>query len=123
MTRICRLTVGVPRRVARRPSPEPSAPRTSCSGPPAAPGSEGKTAPEKVENARVSSIHKPSLTVYLPPKEKATGAGVIVIPGGGHRFLAIDHEGYAVAAGSASAVSPASCSADNRRHSADRPRR
>jgi endo-1,4-beta-xylanase len=65
--------------------------------PTGAPGSEGKTAPEKVENARVSSIHKPSLTVYLPPKEKATGAAVIVIPGGGHRYLAIDHEGYAVA--------------------------
>jgi len=62
-----------------------------------APGSEGKTAPEKSENSRVSSVHKPSLAVYLPPREKATGAGVVVIPGGGHRYLAIDHEGYAVA--------------------------
>ena len=65
--------------------------------PAGAPGSEGKTAPEKNENSRVSSVHKPSLTVYLPSREKATGAGVIVIPGGGHRYLAIDHEGYAVA--------------------------
>lgn len=65
--------------------------------PAGAPGSEGKTAPEKSENSRVSSVHKPSLTIYLPPRERATGAGVIVIPGGGHRYLAIDHEGYSVA--------------------------
>ncbi len=65
--------------------------------PSGAPGSEGKTQPEKNENGRVSSVHKPSLTVYLPSREKASGAGVIVIPGGGHRYLAIDHEGYAVA--------------------------
>ena len=65
--------------------------------PKGAPGSEGKTAPERNENSRVSSVHKPSLTVYLPAREKATGAGVIVIPGGGHRYLAVDHEGYAVA--------------------------
>ena len=31
--------------------------------PAGAPGSEGKTAPEKNENNRVSSVHKPSLTV------------------------------------------------------------
>jgi endo-1,4-beta-xylanase len=65
--------------------------------PAGAPGSEGKTAPEKSENSRVSSVHKPSLTIYLPPRARATGAGVIVIPGGGHRYLAIDHEGYSVA--------------------------
>ena len=44
----------------------------------------------------VSDIHNPSLTVYLPPAEKATGAAVIVAPGGGHRFLAIQHEGFQV---------------------------
>jgi acetyl esterase/lipase len=70
--------------------------------PKGAPGSEGNAGiPEKVESTgpteqRVSSIHNPSLTVYLPPKEKATGAGVIVAPGGGHRFLSITHEGYQV---------------------------
>ena len=46
---------------------------------------------------RVSSIHEPSLTVFLPSKEKATGAAVVICPGGGHRVLAIDHEGYEVA--------------------------
>ena len=65
--------------------------------PKGAPGSEGKTTPEKEEASRVTSVHAPSLTVYLPSRDKATGAGVIVIPGGGHRYLAIEHEGYAVA--------------------------
>jgi hypothetical protein len=57
-----------------------------------APGSEGKTAPEKVrltpDGERViSSVHQPSITVYLPSKETATGAAVVVAPGGGHAEL------------------------------------
>jgi acetyl esterase/lipase len=36
---------------------------------------------------------KPSLTVFLPPAEKATGAAVVICPGGGYGFLAVDHEG------------------------------
>jgi endo-1,4-beta-xylanase len=47
--------------------------------------------------SRLTRVHNPSLTVYLPPKEIATGAAVIICPGGGHRFLAIDHEGYDIA--------------------------
>ncbi|MEW6304746.1 MAG: alpha/beta hydrolase [Verrucomicrobiota bacterium] len=62
-----------------------------------APGSEGKTAPQVIQGSSVSSVHQPTLTPYLPAKEKATGAAVIVIPGGGHRVLAIEHEGHAVA--------------------------
>jgi acetyl esterase/lipase len=69
-----------------------------------APGSEGMTAKEAVEapNAshdylKVWSIHNPSLTVFLPPRDKATGAAVIIAPGGGHSFLAIDIEGYNIA--------------------------
>src|SRR6266480_3494352 len=38
----------------------------------------------------------PTLTPYLPPKEKATGAAVIVCPGGGYTHLA-EHEGGPVA--------------------------
>jgi acetyl esterase/lipase len=67
-----------------------------------APGSEGKTAQETVRISPegdhvVASVHHPSVTVYLPPKEKATGAGVVILPGGGHRELWIDHEGYRIA--------------------------
>jgi endo-1,4-beta-xylanase len=67
-----------------------------------APGSEGKSAPEiTATNSNgemtVWSIHKPSLTPYLPSAGKANGAAMLVIPGGGHRNLAITHEGYNVA--------------------------
>jgi len=67
-----------------------------------APGSEGKSAPEiTATNANgemtVWSIHKPSLTPYLPSAGKANGTAMLVIPGGGHRNLAITHEGYNVA--------------------------
>ena len=64
-----------------------------------APGSEGKTAKEKVRIADggdhvISSIHRPSITPYLPTKEANTGTAIIIAPGGGHRELWIDHEGY-----------------------------
>lgn len=69
-----------------------------------APGSEGKTAPERwVEGGtpdafhRVTDIHQPSLTIYLPAKDKATGAAVIIAPGGGHHYLVVDLEGELVA--------------------------
>ena len=70
-----------------------------------APGSEalaGKkeliTVPAKPgDSLKVSSIHNPSLAIYLPSKEKATGAAMIIAPGGGHRFLSIDTEGTNVA--------------------------
>jgi len=45
----------------------------------------------------VSGVHRPSLTVYLPAKAAATGAAVIVAPGGSYRELWITHEGYRVA--------------------------
>jgi acetyl esterase/lipase len=67
-----------------------------------APGSEGKTGPEVAVPKddgfrRVAGIHKPSVTAYLPPRASATGAAVIIMPGGGHRYLSIENEGYAVA--------------------------
>jgi acetyl esterase/lipase len=67
-----------------------------------APGSEGKTAPEVVEvtpegEHSLSSINHPSITPYLPAKGTASGAAVIIAPGGGHYKLSIDHEGYNVA--------------------------
>jgi endo-1,4-beta-xylanase len=46
---------------------------------------------------RTTNIHNPYLTVFLPPKEKATGAAVVVVPGGGHRELWVKHEGENVA--------------------------
>jgi acetyl esterase/lipase len=40
---------------------------------------------------------KPKLTIYLPPREKATGAAVVICPGGGYGNLAMDHEGHQIA--------------------------
>ena len=70
--------------------------------PDGAPGSEGKPAGEAMRLSPggervVSSFHRPSLTVYLPSKDTATGAAVIIAPGGGHRELWTDHEGHNVA--------------------------
>ena len=45
----------------------------------------------------VSNVHAPSITAYLPVLGKGTGASVIVVPGGGHTELWMDHEGYNVA--------------------------
>jgi hypothetical protein len=69
-----------------------------------APGSEGKTAKEVDEAPnkdhayfKVTGVHNPSLTVYLPPRDKATGAAMVIAPGGGHAFLNFDREGIYVA--------------------------
>jgi len=43
------------------------------------------------------NVTNPTLTVFLPNPDVATGTGVIVCPGGAHHFLAVDHEGYDVA--------------------------
>jgi acetyl esterase/lipase len=40
----------------------------------------------------------PTLTIFRPAPEKATGAAVVICPGGGYGFLAVDHEGKEVAA-------------------------
>lgn len=61
-------------------------------------GSEArKNEPEKIVGNSVSNIHFPTLTVYLPEKAKATGCAVIVCPGGGHRNLVMQKEGYDIA--------------------------
>lgn len=49
-----------------------------------APGFEDrKGEPEVVDKGSITNIHFPTLTVFLPPKEKANGVGIIVAPGGG----------------------------------------
>ena len=64
-----------------------------------APGSEGKTSPETMrinppDEQVISNLNFPSITPFLPNPDKATGAAVIVIPGGGHREIWVTHEGY-----------------------------
>jgi len=59
-----------------------------------APGFENRrNEPEQAKDYWVKNIHNPSLTVFLPPKDKANGAAVVVCPGGGHRLLVWTAEG------------------------------
>jgi len=41
---------------------------------------------------------KPSLTICLPPADKAVGSAVVVCPGGGYGHLAVGHEGHEITA-------------------------
>ena len=46
---------------------------------------------------RIEAVQKPSLMVYLPSKEKANGAAVIICPGGGYRIITFEKEGTIIA--------------------------
>ncbi|HZQ90513.1 MAG TPA: alpha/beta hydrolase [Terriglobales bacterium] len=71
--------------------------------PGAAPGSESWKYDETTSVGpsdglrRVGNVTRPTLTVFLPDKTLANGTAVIVCPGGGFRWLSVDHEGAAVA--------------------------
>lgn len=45
----------------------------------------------------VANVSEPTLTVYLPPAEKANGTAMIIAPGGGFHILSMDNEGKDVA--------------------------
>src|ERR1035438_3895998 len=66
-----------------------------------APGSESWTRKEAeypVGSLKaVRNVVNPSITVYLPSAETATGTSVVVAPGGGFRMLSWDSEGTQVA--------------------------
>lgn len=47
---------------------------------------------EKNNDGMVTNVSNPTITIYSP-KEKNTGAAVVVFPGGGYRALAIELEG------------------------------
>jgi acetyl esterase/lipase len=66
--------------------PRGAAPKVELLWPEGAPGAVGS-----------EDADKPSLSIYLPAAERATGTGVVVCPGGGYGHLAIDHEGEQIA--------------------------
>jgi acetyl esterase/lipase len=45
----------------------------------------------------ISGVSKPTLTIFLAPKQVANGAAVLIVPGGGYHIVAAGHEGYDVA--------------------------
>ncbi|WP_114778514.1 alpha/beta hydrolase [Botryobacter ruber] len=64
-------------------------------------GVEGQKAPEtwfrQWGDPMARNISTATLTPFLPAPGKATGAAVIVAPGGGFRWLSMDNEGWEVA--------------------------
>lgn len=59
-----------------------------------APGFESRRdEPEVIKGSSVTNVHNPSITVFPAPKDKANGAAVLIIPGGGHRQLGFGSEG------------------------------
>lgn len=64
-------------------------------------GVEGQTAPEtwfrQWGDPMARNISTATLTPFLPKAGKANGAGVIVAPGGGFRWLSMGNEGWEVA--------------------------
>jgi acetyl esterase/lipase len=69
--------------------------------PGAAPGSEGAQQKEQWSEVMgdhvARNVNRPTLTPYLPAKGTATGAAVIVAPGGGFMVLSMKNEGVDVA--------------------------
>ena len=61
---------------------------------------EAHTPPDPKPGQRINSIrnvHNPSIEVHLPPADRATGAAIIVAPGGGHQQLVWGSEGTDIA--------------------------
>jgi acetyl esterase/lipase len=61
-------------------------PKVELLWPAGAPGAQGD-----------ANKDKPTLSINLPPGDKATGAGIVVCPGGGYGGLAMGHEGVEIA--------------------------
>lgn len=60
-----------------------------------------ETAEDRHETGRldryISYVSKPTLTIYPAPADKANGTAVLVVPGGGFRYVCIDKEGIEAA--------------------------
>ena len=75
-----------------------TAPQVIHLWPNGAPGFESrKDIPEQAQDYWVRNVNNPSITVFLPPKEKATGTAVLIAPGGGFRELVFNAEGIQAA--------------------------
>lgn len=46
---------------------------------------------------RISKVQTPTLEVYLPDPQIATGEAIVICPGGGYAILAYEHEGTEIA--------------------------
>lgn len=49
-------------------------------------------------DTRYEKVNQPTLEIHLPEKDKATGAAIVIMPGGGYRLLSYTNEGTSIAA-------------------------
>lgn len=54
------------------------------------PGPNNETGADK---GWIQNVSRPAIQIYLPARAKATGASVLIIPGGGYAGLTFDYEG------------------------------
>jgi endo-1,4-beta-xylanase len=110
---LCLVLLASPMWAADAPPPIPSTPAREEAHPASlplwpngAPGYEARrNEPERVAwrqepdivFAVVYNVHNPSLTPFLPAPGTATGAAIIIAPGGGDMLLTTDREGYDLA--------------------------
>jgi acetyl esterase/lipase len=51
--------------------------------------------PKPGDRYTIKNVHNPLIEVHLPPADKATGAAIVIAPGGGHRELFLNSIGVA----------------------------
>src|SRR4051812_5346194 len=59
----------------------------------AIPNSKAGPDEESSDGSWIKKVSRPVVQVYLPTKAKATGASVVIFPGGGYAGLSFDYEG------------------------------
>lgn len=91
------LLAGLAATGAAQDIPHPVLPLYAGSVPDSKPSQVQETSTTEGSSSIVSDVVQPTLTVYLPAPNMATGTSVIICPGGGYARLAIGHEGYDVA--------------------------
>ena len=65
--------------------------------PGAIPNSKKSNVKETEHSGMFSGVTKPTLEIYLPEKEKSTGAAVVICPGGGYAVVVYQAEGVRTA--------------------------
>ncbi len=65
--------------------------------PGAVPNSKKSNVKETERSGMFSGVTKPTLEIFLPSKETATGAGVVICPGGGYAVVVYQAEGIRTA--------------------------
>ncbi|UHG94431.1 alpha/beta hydrolase [Spirosoma oryzicola] len=65
--------------------------------PGAIPNEKATSVQETYTSGMYKNVSKPTLEVYLPAKEKATGTAVVIIPGGGYGVVVYQGEGISIA--------------------------